>query len=1139
MRVLRLDLFAFGPFTNGKLDFSKKPDALQLIYGPNEAGKSTTLRALLALLYGIPLRTTDAHLHEMARLRIGATLADERGRCLSVVRRKGAKQTLLDAEGQPLHESALSEMLAGIDEPLFRNMFGLDHQRLREGAEALLAGGGQLGEGLFDASVGALTLREVKEALRLEAEDLYKARGKTPKLNQALEALREQARRKRESALSPGVFAEQTRAIAQARKRRELALEQRRELLTEQSRLSRTLEIVPLLSRYDAVLAELAALPLRGPAESGRRARASGSRAAAAAPAEVLGEVARELERRYGVVLSAQAELPALRAECAVLQRDLEAVRGRLGAAAHSARPLDTPQRARLRARWEEQGELARRERELEAQKLAAQEQLRSCAEGVRALEQRLGDGRLAALFAELEREDLSGAQQRAEAELAAKQAQLEHGLAQLRLASFGPRPSQVAASAPQARGRAEGSGPQTGARGGARASESTAQALVREPDAGERAGAFDQAEVLARLALPDQAALTELERALGDQQRAADEAEERRAQLDRKASECRARLGELLAHGQLATLAELEAARAAREQAFAELLGAGSEPPTQTAISSYRAALTRADELADRLRREAAQRHELSRLQAEDALIERERSAIERSRAEIEARRAALAAELSALLTPAGLEREALRGLRAKLVKLEQLRELASEIVARRAAHTALIAHAADWAARLAPLLAGPADSDLAELLVAARARQAQDQARARELEALKARAAEISARATALCAQLAACAEQRAHSARELAAELERAGFDAHLSPAELLACLDDLNLLFEGARKLAALNARIASHEAQAELLRSELSALVERHAPAAAGLPLGEQLEALSCVEREQRESQRDKQRLSLDKQRLEADLARLGDGRDLASLRQGVSDLDPDVLRARLVEIEGALAALDEEIGALDQEIGRLEAGLTRLTDAPYAVSIAEEVEAELVNVRALLRRYLEVKLSLALVAREVEKHRRAHQAPLLARASALFSRLTLERYSGLSVELDERDQPLLCAVHSAGRQVRVAGLSDGTRDQLYLALRLASIERFLGRGSTLPLVLDDAFIHFDDARAQAALLVLAELAQRSQVLFFTHHARIVELAKRALPPVHVALHEVDASRGTVAFRDNGPLFAGA
>ena len=51
----------------------------------------------------------------------------------------------------------------------------------------------------------------------------------------------------------------------------------------------------------------------------------------------------------------------------------------------------------------------------------------------------------------------------------------------------------------------------------------------------------------------------------------------------------------------------------------------------------------------------------------------------------------------------------------------------------------------------------------------------------------------------------------------------------------------------------------------------------------------------------------------------------------------------------------------------------------------------------------------------------------------------------------------------------------------------------------------------MPLVLDDVLIHFDDGRARAALRVLGEFAATTQVLFFTHHERLVELAREALP----------------------------
>jgi uncharacterized protein YhaN len=88
--------------------------------------------------------------------------------------------------------------------------------------------------------------------------------------------------------------------------------------------------------------------------------------------------------------------------------------------------------------------------------------------------------------------------------------------------------------------------------------------------------------------------------------------------------------------------------------------------------------------------------------------------------------------------------------------------------------------------------------------------------------------------------------------------------------------------------------------------------------------------------------------------------------------------------------------------------------------------------------------------------------------------------------------------------------------VAVDGLSDGTRDQLYLALRLASLERYAEHNEPLPLILDDVLIHFDDDRARAALEVLGEVAASTQILFFTHHARLVELAREAIPTDHLA-----------------------
>jgi uncharacterized protein YhaN len=70
--------------------------------------------------------------------------------------------------------------------------------------------------------------------------------------------------------------------------------------------------------------------------------------------------------------------------------------------------------------------------------------------------------------------------------------------------------------------------------------------------------------------------------------------------------------------------------------------------------------------------------------------------------------------------------------------------------------------------------------------------------------------------------------------------------------------------------------------------------------------------------------------------------------------------------------------------------------------------------------------------------------------------------------------------------------------------------KFYLALRLSSLEKFSADGEPLPLLVDDALVNFDDARAQAALKVLADLAATTQVIFFTHHKHMVHLAGEAV-----------------------------
>ena len=102
------------------------------------------------------------------------------------------------------------------------------------------------------------------------------------------------------------------------------------------------------------------------------------------------------------------------------------------------------------------------------------------------------------------------------------------------------------------------------------------------------------------------------------------------------------------------------------------------------------------------------------------------------------------------------------------------------------------------------------------------------------------------------------------------------------------------------------------------------------------------------------------------------------------------------------------------------------------------------------------------------------------------------------------------MKFDEQDRAQIAGLRPKGGLVSVGGMSTGTADQLYLALRVASVEDYLDRADALPFVADDLFINFDDARAAAGFKVLGQLAHKTQILFFTHHRHLIEIAQATL-----------------------------
>ncbi|MEO7055120.1 MAG: AAA family ATPase, partial [Rhizomicrobium sp.] len=139
MRILALHLLAYGHFTGRSLTFGAEP-GLHMIYGDNEAGKSTTLRALSSVLFGYPQQVVDGFQHDAKDIALGAELVAKDGQTLSFQRKRRGKNPLSNADGTPLDVAELAKMLGGTSRNVFEKVFALDlglpqsHPGIQEGA---------------------------------------------------------------------------------------------------------------------------------------------------------------------------------------------------------------------------------------------------------------------------------------------------------------------------------------------------------------------------------------------------------------------------------------------------------------------------------------------------------------------------------------------------------------------------------------------------------------------------------------------------------------------------------------------------------------------------------------------------------------------------------------------------------------------------------------------------------------------------------------------------------------------------------------------------------------------------------------------------------------------------------------------
>ncbi|MEO4002116.1 AAA family ATPase [Mesorhizobium sp. CAU 1732] len=1163
MRLRRLDLTRYGKFTDRSIDFGEptagEPD-LHVIYGPNEAGKSTVFSAFLDLLFGIGPQSPYNFLHPYATMRIGALL-DSGGETRRFARLKRPQNSLIDGEDRSIPEVAIRGELGGIDRDAYRTMFSLDDETLEKGGESILSSKGDLGQLLFSASAGLSHLSDRLGALTADAESFYKYRARSGALAD-LKARLAQLKAEREQF---DTLATEHARLVDGRDRAATqyneAIKERGDIHRRMDEIQRYLTALPRLFALRGIRARLAPLAdipeaprgwasevpdlQRNEIELGVKTRTVADEISQLShqmkeivvnePALRIAERVERLAELRARYVTAEKDLPERRVQLRELDLAISGILHRierpeeaepkrlvLGAATigrlrdliESRSGID----AAIRTAAGELEEARRRLDETSAKLPVSDSDSQARGERERAFAE------LAVVVEALRSADHDVRRRHAERARAAAVEVLNDRLAELRpwqgteneLVAMDCPSSEALQNWKMRRGEAESTGSQ-------------------------RAAEIERLTTILRHCEAEQASFASTTGVVSDH-----EAAEIRTQREQAWAVHRRTLDAASADNFEAALRHDDIVSAGR---FSHMGDLARLHQNGQALAVAKADLTRAVELG----------------RGADAML----AAID---AEIATGTGTIASCFPG--TPSLTQLESWLARRDKALEARQAVQIASRDI-RSAEKDAAVAVERLIAAMTAAGLSPGSDASFDVILAKAQTSLDREAELRRLRDELDDRGHDVVLRERTVeqaGSDDRAWAEAWAKTCRGcwLGEALELPGVGA---VREALAAVSELSPTIE---KRATLLDRIEKMERDQLAFNEEVVALtrlleieVGSETVLALAQRIGEQVRN-AAVDRDRRSSLTNRVETAKERQSELAEAEAVHNehkrrmtaffgvvsleevGQKLSAIERRAElmaqarDAEQDIVEAlRASDVAAAEVALDlSDRPALDSELAELtaqadehdkrchelfaakSAAQDRVEgiggDAKVAL-IEERRRTTLLEIEDGAVRYLQLRAGIAATQQALAAYRERHRSSMMARASEAFRTISRDAYTGL-VAQPGKDGDTLIALSAEGGSKAADKLSKGTRFQLYLALRVAGYHEFVRSRSSVPFVADDIMETFDDFRAEEAFRLFAEMAQAGQVIYLTHHQHLCDIVQRVCPAAR--LHRLDGDEMT-------------
>ncbi|NNN13512.1 MAG: AAA family ATPase [Acidimicrobiaceae bacterium] len=1150
MRFTRLSLVKFGMFTDTELDLL--PEGVNVIVGANEAGKTTTMAAIRQLLYGIPTRSPHSYLHSNSDLRIGATLVANDGRELEMFRVKRNSAALISSSNQAISDETMSELLGGVGSDTYETIFSISHEEIVSGGEALLRGEGELGRALLAAGTGLTQLNSTMAKINARVGELFKPGASKPLINEGIARYKGSKSAIREHSQSALAAEEVEVKLAKAEELDQKLGSDYNALNVELNRSVRVRQVRAPMEHRRSMKKELAELSEEGPRvpatiggkliQAQETRREGNSSLATLRPDlngldeklselvvdEMLVEQAPEVERlveELGAIRQNMKDLPGLNKKVGDLDRRLKMLLHRVpeGCKKDSMGipELSDVERSRIERLSDEwiriQGSLSK---SLSAREDARRLHDRNLAESTRlpgaidvsnlrsAVTRIRGEGQLESTLDDLNKQ-VADSLGRAEAVLASLRVNIEARDADMvALPSVGrvnevdkmvveTKSSYAAALGEEDRNKTEL----------AALNEQLEQhILLTDPPSLEDLAAArtmrDEGwKIVKGIWLDDSTTQAQaetwsegrpLDRAFEDAMKEADEI------ADRLRHEAEAVERQLSLKAQVAAKVEItqtnHAALEAASKQHSDALEQWRKLWEPVGVEAASRPLM--DEFLVAMRDIAVEAAKIKDLENRAASLQ---ASIERSKV-----------DLRFLLHEANDEPEESLSLMALLARAEQICNSSDEAREKRllmdqtlessrssveAQQYALETAEKErdswnlqWSEAVVPLgipaLTSP--TDVADLLLTIQ--EIEDTSL--ELDEQRLRVSGIERRNQEVANQLGDVLQALPHLAIDaFGTEIAINTLQGKLKIAQ--SAMTTRKALLEQREEKATKVDKVTSSVTQAEALITELVGEFD----------FVDEPSLVRAIERTNRMAELENKIHEIEDELIAAHGVSMD---QLAREVESYSDVDID---GKIEQLNLQRDAYEGELKELALEIGGLRALKKSINDSDEAAFEAERAQIILSEVGNYTDEYVRLTLAKHLLEQQISDYRSQNQGPILLRASEIFARVTIGKYAGIETDIDDKNRLVILAKASNGNSLGVGTLSTGTRDQLYLSLRLAALENYAVGTRNLPLLLDDLFVHFDDERTKAGLAVIEEMCSRLQVILFTHHGQVVNQAR--------------------------------